>query len=126
MIRLGETLGVDFDYEPLAVNGFRLRLTDSDTGEQLYAYQMVGYTLYEAVIKACNVVWEKEMAEHDEYGLPERIAEVLGIEPRSIDDAECIDCDKVQHYEDMISVPVSDYAEEYRCVECEDEKNASI
>lgn len=126
MIILGETLGVEFAWQPHAINGFSLRLTNSDTGEQLYYKQMIGYTLYEAVIKACNIVWADEMAEHDEYVLPERIAQVLGIEPRSMDDAECIDCDKVQHYEDMISVPVSDYVEEYRCTECEEKQNANI
>lgn len=80
MQEIGTTLGVRFEAEFYPVDGFQLRLTNDVDGEVYYDNRMIGYTLYEAILKASAEVWEKEMAIHNEDGLPTRIAEVLGVE----------------------------------------------
>lgn len=79
MNELGTILGVRFDYESTELNGFVLTLTNDETEEQLLHRRFVGYTVWEAVIKACFEVWDKEIQEHEDYELPKRIAKTLGI-----------------------------------------------
>ena len=77
---LGTTLGVEFDIDWLASNGFILTLTNEETGEVLWRNQMIFYTVWEAVVKACHEVWADEIREHDAEYLPEKIARTLGVE----------------------------------------------
>jgi len=79
MKELGILLGVRFEVESTGVNGFVLRLTNDETEETLFENRMIFYTLWEAVIKACNEVWAVEMEKHQDWELPNRIATTLGI-----------------------------------------------
>lgn len=79
MDELGILLGVRFETDSTGVNGFVLRLTNDETEEVLFQNRMIFYTLWEAVIKACNEVWAEEMEKHQDWELPNRIATALGI-----------------------------------------------
>lgn len=87
MKELGILLGVRFEVEDRPVDGFVLRLTNDETEEVLFENRMIFYTLWEAVIKACNEVWAKEMEEHDDWELPNRIAAALNI-PETYEDED--------------------------------------
>lgn len=88
MNELGTVLGVRFAYEPSQVNGFLLELTDVDTDETLFSNRMIFYTLWEAVIKACWEVWDKEIQKTGDDDLPARIATALNIEETYEEDDE--------------------------------------
>lgn len=75
---LGNCLGVDFEVYHYPVDGFQLILRGPE-GEKLFDSRMIMYTLWEAVVEACSVVWAKEMEQHSDYELPQRIATNLGI-----------------------------------------------
>lgn len=75
---LGHCLGVDFQVYYYPMDGFQLTLRGPE-GEKLFDSRMIMYTVYEAVIKACADVWAKEMEQHNDYELPQRIAANLGI-----------------------------------------------
>lgn len=79
MDELGILLGVRFETDSTGVNGFVLRLTNDETEEVLFQNRMIFYTLWEAIIKACNEVWAEEMEKHQDWELPIRIAAALGI-----------------------------------------------
>jgi len=76
---LGSLLGVDFEVHSYPVDGFQLTLRGPE-GETLFDNRMIGYTMWEAVISASQQVWAEEMAEHNDYELPMRIAATLGLE----------------------------------------------
>jgi len=80
MKNLGEVLGVDFWLDIYPVDGFRLELTNSESGETLFDNRMIGYTLWEAVEVACHQAWAEEMEQNDFDELPYKIATALGIE----------------------------------------------
>lgn len=82
--QIGECLGVDFEIEVYPSDGFQLKLYGPE-GETLFDRRMILYTLYEAVTYAASEVWADEMAEHEDYELPQRIAAALQI-PESYSD----------------------------------------
>lgn len=81
---LGSVLGVDFEMNSYPVDGFQLTLRGPE-GETLFDSRMIMYTLWEAVTHASAKVWAEEMAKHDDYELPQRIATALGIEESYMD-----------------------------------------
>ena len=83
-LQLGEVLGVSFEVENYPVDGFQLRLTGPE-GETLFDRRMIFSTLWEAVLSASQQVWAEEMAEHNDYNLPRRIATALQIEENYTD-----------------------------------------
>lgn len=81
-------LGVDFYIEFYPVNGWRITLTENETGKELYDYQVITDSLYEAITGAVFKVWEKEIEKEQDYGFPSRIAAALGIEEPECDDTD--------------------------------------
>ena len=75
-------LGVLFEIDHYAVDGFQLTLTNQETEEVLYDRRMVGYTEFEALFKAVAEVWAVELEEKNEmpYDLTIRISEQLNVE----------------------------------------------
>lgn len=77
--QLGEVLGTNFEIHTYPSDGFQLTVWGPE-GEKLFDRRMIMSTLYESVISASQQVWAEEMAEHNDYELPMRIAAALGIE----------------------------------------------
>jgi len=90
MRELGTLLGVTFTVDSYPSDGFQLTLgtydEDTDNFEYVYDNRMIGYTLWEAVIHACHEVWREEIEQHNDYELPERIANSLNIEETYFDE----------------------------------------
>lgn len=77
---LGELLGVEFllieDVRP--TNELRLQLTNLDTHEVILDEVFVDTPLRHSIKLAAHKAWHEEMFRHNDWGLPERIAEALG------------------------------------------------
>lgn len=116
MTHLGTMLGVDFWAESYPTDGFQLTLKNEETDETLFDNRMVGYTLWEAVTKACYEVWAKEIEKHNEEDLPYRIASALGIAEEYEDEANCHKCGHKTHYEEMTEIGLGSGI--YECEEC--------
>lgn len=76
---LGSVLGVDFEMYSYPADGFQLTLRGPER-ETLFDGRMILCTLWEGIIYAATKVWADEMAEHNDYELPMRIATAMGIE----------------------------------------------
>lgn len=81
-------LGVDFYIETYPVNGWRIILTNNETGAELYNYQVIADSLHEAICGAVYEVWEKDIEKNQDYEMPSRVAAALGIEEPECDDTD--------------------------------------
>ena len=72
-------LGVDFYIETYPVDGWQINLADAN-GNDLYHKRVIADSLYEAITGAVSEVWAADIEKYQDYELPARIAEALGIE----------------------------------------------
>ena len=106
----GRELAVGFDY---ASQGFRMTAWEYD-GREWNAVPdydnvlCILMTQFDALCGLASTLWE-------DASQGETLAQKLGIEMRSVDDADCVKCGAWYHYESMTELP--DY--EYICTECE-------
>lgn len=76
---------------------------DSDNGlDTIYKGRWRMTTPYEAIRAVCSYLWE-------EPELGDTIAEKLGYELITMDDAECVTCGQYSHYEEMVAVENGEY-----------------
>lgn len=71
-------LGTNWYIEVWPVDGYSIWVTDSDNGT-LYNKRVIDDSLYEAICHVVWQIWEKELYESDDWELPGRIANALGI-----------------------------------------------
>lgn len=71
----------------------------------IYDKKWLMATPYEAITAVCTELWE-------EPELGEFIADKLGYELITMDDAECVNCGQYSHYEEMVAVDEWDYRHE--------------
>ena len=97
-------LGVDFYIETYPINGWRVTLTENETGKELYNYQVITDSLHEAVTGAVYRVWEKEIEKTQDYEFPSRVAAALGIKEPECDheDYRWLDCDDCKVCDEQI------------------------
>jgi len=69
---------------------------------EIYEKSWLMATPYEAITAVCGELWE-------EPELGEFIADELGYELITMDDAECVTCGEYSHYESMVAVNDDDY-----------------
>jgi hypothetical protein len=70
-------LGVDFYIETMPVDGWFINL--SNNGTDLYHKRVIADSLYEAVSGAVYHVWQDGIEKYQDYDLPSRVCEALGI-----------------------------------------------
>lgn len=69
---------------------------------EIYEKSWLMATPYEAIRAVCAYLWE-------EPDLGDLIAQKLGYELITMDDAECVTCGEYSHYEGMVSVENGEY-----------------
>jgi hypothetical protein len=78
-------LGTDWYIRAYPMDGWEIKVTDTDTGDVLYHYRAIADSLWEAVCTAAYHVWEKELEREQDYEFQGRVAAALGIEEPVLD-----------------------------------------
>lgn len=79
-------LGTNWYIEVWPVDGYSIWVTDSENAT-LYNKRVIDDSLYDAICTVVWHVWEKELNETDDWELPSRIANALGVEAPEDEDA---------------------------------------
>lgn len=79
-------LGTNWYIEVYPVDGWGIWVTDEDNGT-LYNKRVIDDSLYDAICHVVWQIWEKELYETDDWELPGRIANALGVEEPEYEDA---------------------------------------
>ena len=81
-----EVLGTNWYIEVWPVDGCSIWVIGPEN-ETLYNKRVIADSLYEAVCLVANEVWAVEIEQYQDYELPARIANALGIEEPEYEDA---------------------------------------